>query len=159
MTARPQARRQDGRRSTAGRRVAAGAAAALVTALSLLAGYFVAVSWLVRPNGPGDQDALAGATAAALVGAGLALLAALLTAVPVGLRWLRRWWLAAPAVLLVLAVVRVVHLAAAYPDLPDDYGLAPYGEPGPTSAGCSGWRWIGAVECSSAPVSFGSARE
>lgn len=94
-----------------------------LTALNAAAFLLVAISWLVRPGGAWDYDVLAGLTAAALVGAGLAVLTALLTTVPVKIHWLRARWFVVPIVLLVFAVARVVYLDVSYPDLPADYGM------------------------------------
>jgi hypothetical protein len=102
-----------------GRRVVAGA---VLAALNLVISWLVAVSWLITPGGSWDQDVIAGLTAAALSGAVLAVPTAFLTIVPVGLRWLRAWWLVVPVVLFALAVARVVHLSRVYPDLPDNSG-------------------------------------
>ena len=98
-------------------------AAAILVVLNLAALYFVGISWLVTPDGPWDDDVLAGLTAAALIGAALAVPTTLLTVVPVLLRWLRAWWFAVPAILFILAVARVIYLGAAYPEPPDRYGL------------------------------------
>lgn len=108
-----------GRRRAAGTQVSAAA----IVVLSLPALYLVAVSWLGRPDGPSDDDTLAGLTAAAFVAAALAVVTALATLVPVLVRWLSAWWFVLPAALFVLAVVRMVHLDRSYPDLPDGYGL------------------------------------
>jgi hypothetical protein len=112
---------QDERRSDTGRHVAAVAATGLVAMLNLLTGYFVAATWLVTPDGPSELDTLAGLIAA---GTALVLFTALFTLVSIRLRWLRRWWLTIPAVLLLLIVARMVYLDAAYPDPPTDSGLA-----------------------------------
>jgi hypothetical protein len=80
-------------------------AAGVLVVLNLAALYFVAVSWLVDPNDSlGDLAAAATAT----IGGALALLTLPATVVPVKLRWLRAWWLAVPAVLVVLAAIRLL---------------------------------------------------
>jgi hypothetical protein len=103
-----------------GRRVVA---AAVLVILNLLAFYCVAVSWLLRPGGSWDRDAAAGLAALALVGAVITLPTTVLTIIPVGLRWLKAWWLIIPVVLLVLAVARIAYLGMVYPSPSDNYGL------------------------------------
>jgi membrane protein YqaA with SNARE-associated domain len=59
-----------------------------------------------QPSGPGDTDAIDGAGVVSSLGAGLAMVGALLAVGTVGAGWLRARWLAQPVVLLVAALVR-----------------------------------------------------
>ena len=80
-------------------------AAVVLVVLNLAALFFVATSWLV------DQDESFGdlaAVATATIGGVIALVTLVVTAVPVKVNWLRAWWLAAPAALVVLAAIRLV---------------------------------------------------
>lgn len=90
-------------------------AAAVLIVLSLAAFYFVGVSWLTDVDGQFGDLAVA---ATAIIGGLIALVTLLATLVVVRLRWLGPWWLAAPGVLLVLAVVRLLVVRFTDPGAP-----------------------------------------
>jgi len=81
-------------------------AAAVLVVLNLAALFFVAVSWLGSSDDDSWGDLAAAATAT--IGGAMALVTLLATAVPVRLRWLRAWWLAIPAALILLAALRLI---------------------------------------------------
>jgi hypothetical protein len=89
------------------RRIATGISGSVLGAVTVAASYFVGVALLTpQPSGPGDTDAIDGARMASSLGAGLAMVGALLAVGTVGAGWLRARWLALPVVLLVAALLR-----------------------------------------------------
>ena len=88
----------------------------VLAVINFLTFYLVGISWAITPDGQWDDDTVVGLSTAAFVGAVIAIFTAILTVIPVGMRWLRPWWFAIPVVLLILGVARVIHLGHAYPE-------------------------------------------
>ncbi|MFI7355773.1 hypothetical protein ACIBTP_17690 [Streptomyces avidinii] len=85
---------------------------ALLLALGhLVTGYLAFLAYTVGPAGPWDIEGLAHAKYAAAVGLALAVVTALLSWVFVKAEWVGRGWFAAPAVLAVVALLRLTLLA------------------------------------------------
>ncbi|MFH8572525.1 hypothetical protein [Streptomyces sp. NPDC017993] len=96
-----------GRRS-GGEAVGAVISAAVLTAANTVVLYVVYLALAISPDGPWDvRESADDVRILSLTGGALASAVALLTVFLLATRWLRsRWWLAAPALMLLCAVVR-----------------------------------------------------
>ncbi|MFE4517844.1 hypothetical protein ACFRMQ_27050 [Kitasatospora sp. NPDC056783] len=91
------------------------ASAAVLCLLELGAAFGAYSALAMRPDGPWDDDVLLAVEIAAYLAIGLALPALGLTVLAVRRNWLRAWWFVLPALLLAVAVARLIHIDQAYP--------------------------------------------
>ncbi|MFB7051593.1 hypothetical protein [Streptomyces vinaceus] len=93
------------------RRTGAVVCALVLILANAVLGYLTLLAYAVRPAGPWDSEAIAHSGFAAGLGLVLAVVTALLAWVFAKAEWLSRWWLAAPAVPALAAVLRLTLLA------------------------------------------------
>ncbi|WP_344681929.1 hypothetical protein [Saccharopolyspora taberi] len=101
-------------RPARGRRVMVVICASLQSAWCAVLAFLLVIAYQ-PPQGDWDHSGLAAITGMAFVVAVLGVITVLVDLVPLLLKWLSWKWLLLPAVLVVLAVARVVHLSSAYP--------------------------------------------
>lgn len=104
-----------------GKRVGAVLSGVVLVVANVATLFFAVIAWLMMPSGPGDSNHIEGALFTAFAGTVLAVLAVLLTIIPVAARWLGKKWFIVPAVLFVLATARWIYIDDAYPEPPDRY--------------------------------------
>lgn len=103
-------------RTRRGSRIGAGLSGTVLVIANLATLYCTLAGWLMVPSGPGDTNLIDGAWFTAFAGTVLAVLTAMLTVLPVAVRWLRRWWFLVPAMLFVAATTRWVMIDQLYPE-------------------------------------------
>jgi hypothetical protein len=91
-------------------------AGTVVTALILAVGhtvtaYFTYLAYMANPAGSWDREAVSHSGFSSGITLALSVITALLTALFVKARWLRRWWYAIPVLLAVAALLRLTLLA------------------------------------------------
>ncbi|MGW2560381.1 hypothetical protein ACWCXB_14265 [Streptomyces sp. NPDC001514] len=88
------------------------AVCAVVLALGhLVTGYVVLTAYMVEPDGPWDRQAVTNSSFAAGIALAFSVVTALLSWLFVKAEWLRRWWFVLPALLAVVAILRLTLLS------------------------------------------------
>lgn len=83
----------------------------VLTMGNLVTAYLELLAYAVEPAGPWDSEAIAHSNFAAGLALVLAVVTALLSWVFMKAEWLRRWWSAVPAALVLAAILRLTLLA------------------------------------------------
>ncbi|WP_405598993.1 hypothetical protein OG741_17705 [Streptomyces sp. NBC_01410] len=74
-------------------------------------GYFVLIAYMIEPDGSWDKQAVTNSNFAAGIALALTVVTALLSWLFVKAGWLRRWWFVLPALLAIVAILRLTLLA------------------------------------------------
>jgi steroid 5-alpha reductase family enzyme len=100
-------------------RIGAILSTAVLTILNLVTLLYTVLAWLITPSDIGDTNLIDAAWSTAFFAGTLpAIITAILTLIPVAIRWLRVWWLLIPALLFILATARWTYIDHLYPAFP-----------------------------------------